>query len=1675
MLLPIQQLRYVQSIAHEGKVVVFATVESQDTDLGTRAPFTFGKIYYTVRQDGFEDNNDKTAMVGWKHWTLLPFIDEKPDPSVADREAENRFLIRSLYTRTASIGSVGQVQAVSHNGHLYVFRVHRDNGHLLVNRYILNGLTNELLPGLEVRYKRSRQRYKANANMKIVNGKLQGVDSLDFRDANDTPFLEPTRQLSFLTNRDGRQFAAMVLPTTDKETFRWHFFLQQHHPDLGNYLQATAIRSDANGQFILDDQLVIDPVAREGDTPVVRSLPGLTNRRWLLHWDRQLGEGLAATAFNIQVEQATKSGPQLLKGDTKVLLTFNTADAQIGALSFGVSTDGLLALVSPQSDGVEELRPATRKNIFLPLNHLEQVRAVGRVEELPKGSIIRMERGDEDRIILHTDAPHGLTHFDQVTVRNTQNYNGNYRVVQLGPNTFSIQQQWADAELGEWEFVPADATTGLAYEGLITGISRENGQLVFTTALDHGLQTDMEALIKNHAALLGDFEVTPLSDTSFALSTTWEPFEVVNLFLEASKRKGVVFDGFGEAIRVADVPVSAPERRMPFAHTLSCWVKLFPLKQRQRQVLIGDENAVAQLYIDQGKPHFCLSLPEGIYTCSGTDELPTDTWLNLTATVERTAPFAAPLLALYLNGERLAAPTALREHPYYAFDRLTDQGYTFDGSDSYANFVLTHDQHPGSGFTLEMWIKPDTLNANQTLWHKDDKTNGVFTLLRGGRLRLAFGTYNRDGQTASNTLESENALLAKTWNYVAVTVDFADQKTPQVQFIVNDTIEAPTPLPQAQGLRWEDGLHMLGKSPFRIGKKTPYYKGQMAAFRIWKGIRQPLDLLGSKWLPQPEGLKEMLVDQFTWPDYAFDPDGEGGDWPAPGEIVLHPSIVRSDTPQWQLHGGMEQALELYLSYQHVPWRGQFHLGGWAPASALRCRHGQHLTLPKGKSLQLDVNHQSFTCEVWVKTATGGGLWQFAADDDQASVLSLRLTDGLLLLNLGPRDGVQPIPMPQLFDDQWHLLTLRFDRSYTQSDDAIVWLSVDGQDAGFALANGSADLSGKLFLIGNAPDVLDTEADIQLRDLTFWDYLRSPGQVAAALHHRPAGTEYGLVAHWPLDTTDGDDKGKKRYQLEAISAPTTAPCPTRLGAEADESLAGILAEVRIWDTAQTQAAIRQTLFLPLDGQEYGLAGYWRLGAVWEEERRVTDFSAFGNDGQLFGDLYLSPDTLPRRIGAAATSPLAIAYRNDDLVAVSERAVYEASFEYRLLRTDNKPITTATVLKNAFGFALRGKAGRSALEWIEHEVFAPQIVGEVIGMPVSNTTRTTDKDYGWYKATCRFVVPDGVRLFRVLGLQNVTGDWERMEVRKHLLTHISDAVSRVTYTDSLQTLETLVGDIPNPDEHTATQQMNAQMVVAKRKRVSQLDELIRLVQGEANALAQQLTRAQQGMSMAQQILAQRQQQYNALANNPYNYYWRIKASHSGKYLALPRTGLRPMTLKAANNNISISYAPGSEVTQQSIPQAHQMDFVIERISNSQFRLRVGNSSYYLAGFREITTKILFVNQSIHPKGTTFGVVERQQLDSGFNFDAGVIHISIGAVFASSFQAFWNVGLVPILDQKNLQEARNLASRAFRINVEGTGLAMDITGSQQGDGAQCLQWTYNSPASANQFFIFAPCNGL
>jgi hypothetical protein len=162
-------IKHLNSVTHEGKVVTFAT----DTN---------GKIWYTVKQDGFEDsylNTPEKDRTGWENWKELQFPNEADDQSVVNQEKSeltyennnSNYVIRSRY-KTGEQSAIAPVQAISTLDHIYVFRQSKSNT-LLVDRFVLDAMTNRLNRKYEVRFKRSKQKYTPSKNMTKGSGGLR--------------------------------------------------------------------------------------------------------------------------------------------------------------------------------------------------------------------------------------------------------------------------------------------------------------------------------------------------------------------------------------------------------------------------------------------------------------------------------------------------------------------------------------------------------------------------------------------------------------------------------------------------------------------------------------------------------------------------------------------------------------------------------------------------------------------------------------------------------------------------------------------------------------------------------------------------------------------------------------------------------------------------------------------------------------------------------------------------------------------------------------------------------------------------------------------------------------------------------------------------------------------------------------------------------------------------------------------------------------------------------------------------------------------------------------------------------------------------------------------------------------------------------------------------------------
>jgi hypothetical protein len=285
-----------------------------------------------------------------------------------------------------------------------------------------------------------------------------------------------------------------------------------------------------------------------------------------------------------------------------------------------------------------------------------------------------------------------------------------------------------------------------------------------------------------------------------------------------------------------------------------------------------------------------------------------------------------------------------------------------------------------------------------------------------------------------------------------------------------------------------------------------------------------------------------------------------------------------------------------------------------------------------------------------------------------------------------------------------------------------------------------------------------------------------------------------------------------------------------------------------------------MYLQLTGQEVGLVGYWRLGAI--AEGQMIDFSINGQNGTVYGDAYVSAATLNRKLAGGTT---AVKYSNSELFAVSERATYEESFEFKI--NSANPVDLA-YLDNADGknigtkiFTLSywGKTSRSAEE--KKTISAVQNKSEDLGN-------------GWYRASCNVTIPDEVSLLRSFEIANVHGDWESLEIRKHRIRLLSDSITEAKYTDGVN-LATLVDDHATLAAKLKALELKEKQEIVLLKEKRELEAKIAAYNGQAGTRAeiQKLESKIAALITEEQAL---KSAYQNAVNSPFNYFCQIKCA-------------------------------------------------------------------------------------------------------------------------------------------------------------------------------------------------------
>lgn len=548
------QLVHINSIAHAGKIIVVAT-------------FSDGSLQYTVRQDGFEPSYlhaDPAQRSGWEGWRELPLPDDAiGDPSVSAREqatlsvpsvtpgavaGASELLLRSRY-QSKFLGAVVPVQLVSAQDYLYVFRQSTSQT-LLVDRLIFDGLTNELKPKLEVRYRRSRQRYSAQSPAK--RGTPQSFDTLDFTDMSGGYFYEPTTELCLIKDVSEGRFAVVQVPTGEHDKFRWHFFV--HRVDVASgrgQVELVSLRTSEEGLFDVSDYTLFERSPSGADS--VRVIPGIL-RRTIAVDGGSIASGPAATLYDVQREATNTQTKEsyLLRSETRLMLALPTEQG-VTALSFAIAEDGTLSQISEARPSQRTLRSEERV-VLLPLNTLDQVVPMAAALPPAEGTITGLAQGALEidasgQVVVSSPQAASLKDGDLVQLSGTAEFDGQYSAASVSGNTFEIAAPVAGATIGSWKKQAADTDT-LVYEGRVTAYAPTADGKLRVDAANHQLKDGDRVQIIGSTSYDGTYPITKLDDSHFVISAPWQPLAAQNLRILADRRRGIVLDGVGDYIEL---------------------------------------------------------------------------------------------------------------------------------------------------------------------------------------------------------------------------------------------------------------------------------------------------------------------------------------------------------------------------------------------------------------------------------------------------------------------------------------------------------------------------------------------------------------------------------------------------------------------------------------------------------------------------------------------------------------------------------------------------------------------------------------------------------------------------------------------------------------------------------------------------------------------------------------------------------------------------------------------------------------------------------------------------------------------------------------------------------------------------------------------------------------------
>lgn len=753
------------AITHDGKVVVVGS--GQD-----------GVLRYTVRQSGFENSAvapvDSGGLPGFEKWKPVPLNRATFDPSVSAFERNNLVndsgqpILRSIYGRAGTRSSTGRVKLLSCLDHLYLFRVEPNSQRLLMNRFVLDGMENELVPKLEVRYTRSRQKLAPEGGTSGAGA--VDLDTLAYRDTAQKPFFEPAKELSFLGRFDVDKpwFSVELIPTGEHGKHRWCFFVFTADGDGPPLMRLFSVAASADGLIDPLDQRRTQQDPDKVDRKIVTTISGIVERSLLL--PGEVAAGFDSTLYNNQVSRMTKSGQQLLKDSTRVMVAIpvqldSDTDPSIAALSFTVSNLGMLALVD--RSGETEVLSGNPKEVLLPLTNLDGIKLITDRTPPPTGDISRLSETADGTVNLSStksvaDQP-GIAAGRDVRVWGTRSHDGTYiaRSVDEETGTFELEDVSAKDQgvQGHWELV--DDGAGLTFDNMIAAYEPTADGRLKITCTSLSLSDGDEVRIEGTQAHDGVYPVTAVNpdDNSFVIDRAWPLGEVVNLSVR--NRRGLSFDGDGDYLRVDRVELPALSQSGRVERTFSAWVQMDPLSSKA-QTLFSCESKLLKVAVDDaGQLVASTNFADG-HVASITDPTPLapGQWEHVAVVLSFDGDQTGETnLTILRAGGEVASIVVPQRKPLLLPLRnlhLAEQALPIS-----TTFDTTHET---SALTIEAWVKPNGGTRGVIAsWQQ----YGSFELCVNGPTGAQFVEW----VTNESTLIGQTLLSVDRWHHVAGSFD----------------------------------------------------------------------------------------------------------------------------------------------------------------------------------------------------------------------------------------------------------------------------------------------------------------------------------------------------------------------------------------------------------------------------------------------------------------------------------------------------------------------------------------------------------------------------------------------------------------------------------------------------------------------------------------------------------------------------------------------------------------------------------------------------------------------------------------------------------------------------------------------------------------------------------------